>query len=59
MNKISEKQLWGAEKGFKKWEAMIGAMTEEEREDPDLLASSQTRQDMLMSGCISNCGGAD
>lgn len=43
MAKISEKQLWGAEKGLKKWEAMIGAMTPEEREEPDLLASSQTR----------------
>ena len=43
MNKVSEKQLWGAEKGIKKWELMIGAMTEEEREDPDLLASSTTR----------------
>lgn len=43
MAKVSEKQLWGAEKSLKKWEKLIDAMTDEEREDPDLLASSPTR----------------
>ncbi|KAK9807143.1 hypothetical protein WJX73_010683 [Symbiochloris irregularis] len=47
MARVSEKQLWGAEKQFKKWEAMIGAMTDEEREDPDLLASSNTRRERV------------
>ena len=31
MAKLSEKQLWGAEKGMKAWEAMVSAMSEEER----------------------------
>lgn len=44
MAKVSEKQLWGAEKSLKKWEKLIDAMTDEEREDPDLLASSPTRR---------------
>ena len=31
MAKMSEKQLWGAEKGMKAWEIMVQAMSEEER----------------------------
>ena len=31
MAKLSEKQLWGAEKGMRAWETMVNAMSEEER----------------------------
>ena len=48
MSRVSEKQLWGAEKQFKTWEAMINAMEVEEREEPDLLASSSTRCGLLL-----------
>ena len=57
MNRISEKQLWGAEKQFKTWEAMINAMETEEREDPDLLASSSTRCGLLQQSAQGLCHG--
>ncbi|GAX85777.1 hypothetical protein CEUSTIGMA_g13192.t1 [Chlamydomonas eustigma] len=43
-NKISEKQLYEAEKKFKMYESMINVMEEEERADPDLLAKSAGRR---------------
>mmetsp|Transcript_6365 Transcript_6365/g.14123 ORF Transcript_6365/g.14123 Transcript_6365/m.14123 type:complete len:540 (+) Transcript_6365:46-1665(+) len=44
MSKISEKQLYEAEKQFKAFESMINVMEEEERSDPDLLAKSPARR---------------
>jgi signal recognition particle GTPase len=35
--KISDEALFEAEKRIKRCEAIIGAMTEEERSDPDLI----------------------
>eukprot|EP00192_Tetraselmis_astigmatica_P002750 CAMPEP_0117671428 /NCGR_PEP_ID=MMETSP0804-20121206/13326_1 /TAXON_ID=1074897 /ORGANISM="Tetraselmis astigmatica, Strain CCMP880" /LENGTH=569 /DNA_ID=CAMNT_0005479883 /DNA_START=21 /DNA_END=1730 /DNA_ORIENTATION=+ len=40
MSKISDRQMMAAEKKFSEYEAMINAMTEEERSDPDLIAST-------------------
>ena len=44
MSGISEKQLGQAEKKFEEYEAMINKMTPEERENPDLLAVSNSRR---------------
>jgi len=44
MNKISEKQLYEAEKQFKAYEAMINAMEDEEKSNPDLLAKSPAKR---------------
>lgn len=41
---VSEKQLYEAEKQFKAYEAMISAMEEEERTNPDVLAKSPARR---------------
>ncbi|KAG2491551.1 hypothetical protein HYH03_010121 [Edaphochlamys debaryana] len=43
-NKISEKQLYEAEKTFEMYEAVIKAMEEEERSDPELLVKSMARR---------------
>lgn len=44
MSAVSEKQLGQAEKKFITFEAMIGKMTDEEKENPDLLAVSISRR---------------
>uniref|UniRef100_A0A6U2HSU7 signal-recognition-particle GTPase n=1 Tax=Chlamydomonas euryale TaxID=1486919 RepID=A0A6U2HSU7_9CHLO len=43
-NKVSERQLYEAEKKFKMYEAMINAMEEEERTEPELLVKSAGRK---------------
>lgn len=43
-NKISEKQLYEAEKQLKLFEDMVNAMDEEERSNPDLLTKSAGRR---------------
>lgn len=50
MSAISEKQLGEAEKKFKKYEAMIKSMTKEERQNPDLLATSSSRRRRIARG---------
>lgn len=49
-NKISERQLYEAEKKFKMYEAMIAAMQEEERSEPDLLSKSAARRRRVAQG---------
>jgi len=44
MSKITDKQMMAAERRFSEYEAMIRVMTDEEREDPDLIASSPSRR---------------
>ena len=48
---VSEKQLYEAEKAFKAYEAMINAMEEEERANPDLLAKSAGRRRRVAQVC--------
>ncbi|GLC37601.1 hypothetical protein PLESTB_001669100 [Pleodorina starrii] len=43
-NKISEKQLYEAEKQFETYEAIIKAMEEEERTNPEILIKSMARR---------------
>ena len=50
MSAISEKQLGEAEKKFVKYEAMIKSMTKEERQNPDLLATSSSRRRRIARG---------
>lgn len=50
MASITEKQLGEAEKKFKKYEAMIKSMTVEERENPDLMATSSSRRRRVARG---------
>lgn len=50
MNKISEKQLAAVEKKYKRYESMIGSMTKQERELPELLAKSQSRRRRIARG---------
>jgi signal recognition particle subunit SRP54 len=50
MNKITEKQLQAVEKKYKRYEAMIGSMTKQERELPELLAKSQSRRRRIARG---------
>ena len=50
MASISEKQIGEAEKKFRKYEAMIKSMTVEERENPDLLATSSSRRRRIARG---------
>ena len=50
MNKISEKQLAAVEKKYKRYESMIGSMTKQERQLPELLAKSQSRRRRIARG---------
>lgn len=50
MPKIPEDKLREAEVKLKQAEAMIGSMTKEERENPDLLASSPSRRRRIAKG---------
>jgi signal recognition particle subunit SRP54 len=50
MNKITEKQLSAIEKKYKRYESMIGSMTKQERELPELLAKSQSRRRRIARG---------
>ena len=50
MASITEKQLGEAEKKFRKYESMIKSMTVEERESPDLLATSSSRRRRIARG---------
>ncbi|BAY26149.1 signal recognition particle protein [Calothrix sp. NIES-2100] len=50
MNKLSDDQLKHGESQLKRCEAMINSMTRQERQDPDLLASSPSRRRRIASG---------
>lgn len=50
MNKITEKQLAGVEKQYKRYEAMISSMTGKEKEAPELLAKSPSRRRRVARG---------
>ena len=50
MNKISDQQMAAAEKQAKVWEAMINSMTPEEREQPELIASTPSRRRRIARG---------
>ncbi len=45
--KISDEQLFEAEKRLKRCENIIGAMTDDERENPDLIAKQGGRQELI------------
>jgi signal recognition particle subunit SRP54 len=51
MNKIDDGMLKQGEVQLKKIEAMIGSMTEVERQKPELLASQPSRRRRIASGC--------
>ena len=51
MNKIDDGMLKQGEVQLKKIEAMIGSMTEVERQQPELLASQPSRRRRIASGC--------
>ncbi|MDA1246616.1 MAG: signal recognition particle protein [Cyanobacteria bacterium] len=51
MNKIDDGMLKQGEEQLKKIEAMIGSMTEHERQQPELLASQPSRRRRIASGC--------
>ena len=51
MNKIDDGMLKQGEEQLKKIEAMIGSMTEVERQKPELLASQPSRRRRIASGC--------
>jgi signal recognition particle subunit SRP54 len=51
MNKIDDGMLKQGEEQLKKIEAMIGSMTEVERQQPELLASQPSRRRRIASGC--------
>jgi signal recognition particle subunit SRP54 len=48
--KVNDSQLQEAEKQLKRCEAMIGSMTKEERQDPDLIAKSPSRKQRIAKG---------
>ncbi|MBE9205936.1 signal recognition particle protein [Nostoc sp. LEGE 06077] len=50
MGKLSDDQLKQGETQLKRCEAMINSMTKQERQDPDLLASSPSRRRRVASG---------
>jgi signal recognition particle subunit SRP54 len=50
MNKLSTDQLQQGETQLKRCEAMINSMTQEERKNPDLLASSPSRRRRIAGG---------
>ena len=50
MNKIDDGMLKQGEQQLKRIEAMIGSMTQQERENPDLLASQPSRRRRIASG---------
>lgn len=50
MGKLDDNQLQQGEAQLKKAEAMIGSMTQEERKNPDLLASSPSRRRRIGKG---------
>ncbi|CEJ48008.1 signal recognition particle protein [Umezakia ovalisporum] len=50
MNKISDEQLKQGETQLKRCESMINSMTRQERQDPDLLASSPGRRRRIAKG---------
>ena len=50
MNKLSDDQLKQGETQLKRCEAMINSMTRQERQDPDLLASSPSRRRRIAQG---------
>ncbi len=50
MNKLTDDQLKQGETQLKRCEAMINSMTQQERRDPDLLASSPSRRKRVASG---------
>ncbi|GBF95758.1 signal recognition particle [Raphidocelis subcapitata] len=47
---VSEKQLYEVEKKFKMYSALIGSMTQEERENPELLIKSPSRRRRVAEG---------
>jgi signal recognition particle subunit SRP54 len=47
--KITDEQLFEAEKRMKRCEAIIGAMTEEERSDPDLITKQGGKKELLQA----------
>ncbi|MEY2976310.1 MAG: Signal recognition particle protein [Cyanobacteriota bacterium] len=51
MGKISSEQLEQGETELKKIEAMIGSMTPQERQEPELLAKSPSRRRRIAKGC--------
>jgi signal recognition particle subunit SRP54 len=46
--KISDDQIFEAEKKMKKYETIIGAMSEEERSDPDLITRTGGNKEKLL-----------
>jgi len=44
MNKIQDKQIQEVERRYAVYESMIGSMTKQEREQPELLAKSPSRR---------------
>ncbi|OUL37323.1 signal recognition particle protein [Nostoc sp. T09] len=50
MNKLSDDQLKHGETQLKRCESMINSMTRQERQDPDLLASSPSRRRRIATG---------
>lgn len=59
MNKIDDGMLKQGEVQLKKIEAMIGSMTEVERQQPELLASQPSRRRRIASGCGHNSAEVD
>lgn len=50
MSQVSERDIYDAEKKFKRFEALINSMTTEERSNPDLLAKSPSRRRRIVRG---------
>eukprot|EP01035_Chromulina_nebulosa_P017016 gene17016-22522_t len=50
--KITDEQIFEAEKRMKRCETIIGAMTEEERTNPDLIARQGGKQDLVKQAVI-------
>ena len=59
MNKIDDGMLKQGEQQLKKIEAMIGSMTQQERENPDLLAGQPSRRRRIARGDRSAGAGHD
>lgn len=50
MSGVSERDLYDAEKKFKRFEALFNSMTPLERSNPDLLAKSPSRRRRIIRG---------
>lgn len=50
MSGVSDRDIYDAEKKFKRFEALVNSMTPEERSNPDLLAKSPSRRRRIVRG---------